>query len=193
MRRIDVAGTSSGAGKTTLVCTMLEALDGWAALKTSTHAERAARHGRPCLVTDPTVLATPGSDTARFLDHGAVRVAWLRATPETLERDLPGALATFADLPGLIVEGNSPWARVRGDRLVLVVGRDPVERVKRSAATIAADADLAVLDAGPARDGAERWLDQVAPDVERVRADLRSSGDPGLCEIVRRVVTWSRA
>jgi molybdopterin-guanine dinucleotide biosynthesis protein len=193
MKQFHVAGWRSGAGKTTVVCALLEALDGWGALKTSTHAVPSAGHGPPGVVTDPAVLAKPGSDTARYLAHGAARVAWLRATPESLERDLPEALERFEGLPGVLVEGNSPWAFRRGDRLVLVVGRGTTDRVKRSAAVLARDADLAVLDRGPGGDQRDRWLDRFAPEVTRLRADLGSPDGAGLDEVVRQVVTWSRA
>ena len=194
MREFHVAGSRSGAGKTTLVCALIEALEGWGALKTSTHAVDATGHGPPGLTVAPQVLAVRGTDTARYLDHGAARVAWLRATPETLPRDLPGALATFADLPGVIVEGNSPWISARGDRLILVFGRGPLEAVKRSTEPLAIDADLVVLDANeaPAFDVLERYLDQLAPNTHRIRADLQCSDDPGRRETVRRVVTWTR-
>ncbi len=196
MRQFHVSGTCSGAGKTTVACALLDALSGWGALKTSTHAAPSAGHGPAAIVTDPATLARPGTDTARYLEHGAARVAWLRATPATLARDLPEALASFADLPGVVIEGNAPWAVRRGDRLVLVVGRGTVGAIKRSAAAIAADADLAVLDPerpGVPTDDLERWLDQVAPGTPRLRADLRSPDDPGLREVARLAITWSRA
>jgi len=143
VKLIGVGGLSSGCGKTAVACLLLKALPGWAAIKvTPCEAERACPHGRDCtaceppegeyeIVTDRTSLAAEGKDTARLLEAGAARVAWVRAIPENLPTALAVALDEFADAPGVIVESTSAMCFLDG--LHVLVARADESEVKESA------------------------------------------------------------
>jgi len=148
MHVLVIAGTSSGAGKTTLACALLQRLPGWGAVKVS---EPHGRHGGPDLRREDPSTVRRGSDTARFLAAGAVRAWWLRARREEVAAAVPRVWAEADGLPGLVVEGNRA-AGAFGGRLVLVAHAARPE-VKLSARPLLALADTRVLNAPRRLDG----------------------------------------
>jgi hypothetical protein len=192
---LSVGGCSSGVGKTELICRLLESLPGWGALKTSL-----GRRSRPRLdpgweiVTDPSVLDTPGSDTDRYRLSGAARVVWLRSRPPGLEESVPRCLRLFDGLPGVVVEGNSHVPHSRPDRLILVA-RAGMEEIKPTAGPLLARADRVVInrDAGAS-------AESVAEVQDRIRAAGRTGPtvsinagdvvDVGLAGLRSEVATW---
>ncbi len=201
MRILVVGGCSRGVGKTLLISRLIGALPGWGALKTSPGHREAAGHahgleGRFDLVTDLAVLSRPGKDTARYLAAGASRVAWLRARPEHLAEGVREALDRLADLPGLLVEGNSVAGCLAPDRLALVA-RAAMSEVKPSAVPLLARADWFVLNAPrgtPAEDLAEteRNLRRLSATAPCVVADLAEPADPALAPLLSALSAWSR-
>lgn len=197
MRVLGVGGTSSGVGKTAVVCLLLEALPGWGAVKTSVHD--ATPRGGPLpggfeIVSDPVVLAEPGTDTGRLTAAGAARVRWLRSRRDALAAGIEQVLGGFEDLPGVIVEGNSFAAHRAPDALVLVA-RTRFREIKPSARELRHD--WLVLN----RSGD----DDVARDVSRlaevfgsaaparlVVLDAASSEDAGSAQLLEEVRAWSR-
>ena len=196
-----VGGVHKGAGKTTLSCLLVGNLPGWGALKVTTTHEGSVRPVEatstacgelksPFLVVhDRGVLDETGTDTWKLRQAGAVRVAWLRATPEHLARGLEHALRGFEDLPGVVVEGTNV-ARHMGD-LYLLAARPPVRKIKPSARATAGRADLAVLNLCPGDSGGgvellERELPVFAGE-KRLRFRGAEPGAPENAEVVRIV------
>jgi molybdopterin-guanine dinucleotide biosynthesis protein len=201
---LGVGGCCSGVGKTTLICRLLEVLDGWGALKVSpVHRDPASPPGAPLvdhalegvyrIDTDP---GDPGSDTGRFHGAGAARVAWLRSTPERLGLALDEALAGFSGMPGVVVEGNAP-ARERPPTGLLMVARVGQREVKPSARALLTRADWIVLNRGA---GPTATLDAMgASEVERqlgasprFAIDAAAPSDPGTVELLEAISTWAR-
>lgn len=205
MRIVVVGGCSEGVGKTQLISRLIEVLPGWGVLKTSpghpepTGSTPEAVHGLGGafdVLTDLAALSRPGKDTARYLAAGASRVAWLRARPEHLARGVQEAVGRFADLPGLLVEGNSVAAFLAAHRLA-VVARAAMSEVKPSALPLLARADWLVLNAPrgtSAQDIArtERGLRSLSATVPCVVADLADPEDPALAELLSGLSVWSR-
>jgi molybdopterin-guanine dinucleotide biosynthesis protein len=201
---VGVGGCCSGVGKTTLLCRLLEPLRGWGALKVSPAHRHPRRPDAADLVShgldgDYRIDASPGepgSDTARFHAAGAARVAWLRSTPGRLGPALDEALAGFAGLPGVLVEGNAP-ARERPPDALVVVARVAQREIKPSARALLASADWIVLN----RDGG-RASGLAAPDVPEIAralgreptfvVDLAAPADPRAAELLEAIRAWAR-
>lgn len=110
MKVLSVAGVGSGSGKTTLMARLIAVLPGWGALKTSPVRPGGHDHGLTGdydLVTNLGRLSSSGTDTRRYIDSGAARVAWLIARPPLSAAAAEAVRAAFGDLPGLLVEGDS--------------------------------------------------------------------------------------
>ena len=115
---IVVAGTGSNVGKTTLMCRLLQHLEGWEAIKvTRGHFRSCGRDPETCCVSDllgeePKIISDrlltdiPNKDTGRFWDAGATNVHWLVATSSQVESGINRALELAAGR-GVIVEGTS--------------------------------------------------------------------------------------
>jgi hypothetical protein len=198
---LGVGGCCSGVGKTEVICRLLQASSGWGALKVSPIHRRFSEpassppvtHG---LVGDYRIDADPGkpsSDTGRFREAGAARVAWLRSAPACLGEALDEALAGFEGLPGVIVEGNAP-ARERPPDGLLMVARVGQREVKPSARSLIGRADWLVLNRGGT--GADRG---VIARIERAlgrapgfRIDAAEPSDPGTVELLEAIRAWAR-
>jgi hypothetical protein len=122
MSIIVVGGSSRGAGKTALVCGLIEALPEfrWTAVKITTH-----EHGPRMPIWEET---HPGeeTDTARYLAAGAGR-AFLATPPiggQTPEPDLPSVLdelwPNFGRGTNLIFESNSVVHHVRPNVCLMI-------------------------------------------------------------------------
>ena len=140
---VAVGGFNSNAGKTTLVCELLRALPGWAALKmTRGHYRSCGRDAHACCVSpllgdEPVVRSgraetyAPGKDTGRYWDAGASEVHWAVVTDAQVEDGLRAALGRVR-APGVLVEGNSFLRFVEADFAVMVARAD-VLKIKPSA------------------------------------------------------------
>ena len=118
MRIITVSGAGSGVGKTTLAVLLLSRLRGYAAIKvTGTEFFTS--------VTDsPEVIEEEGKDTALMKKAGASHVVWVQSPHAEINETLPMALSLVGDVPGVIIEGNSPLKAVRPDTAFFVIGGD---------------------------------------------------------------------
>ncbi len=184
---IAVGGFNSNSGKTTLVCELLRALPGWAALKmTRGHYRSCGRDPHACCVSpllgaEPVVRSghaetyAPGKDTGRYWDAGAAEVHWAIVTDGQVERGFRAALGRVR-APGVIVEGNSFLRFVEADFAVLVA-RPELLKIKPSARRALPKASALYLSdmgegVGPDRfDRFVEWwrgsgLDEVAPGLE---------------------------
>ncbi len=121
---VAVGGFNSNSGKTTLVCELLRALPGWAALKmTRGHYRSCGRDPHACCVSpllgdEPVVRSgraetyAPGKDTGRYWDAGAAEVHWAIVTDGQVERGFREAVGRVR-APGLIVEGTFQHSGIR--------------------------------------------------------------------------------
>ncbi len=199
---VAIGGFNSNSGKTTLVCELLRALQGWEALKmTRGHYRSCGRDPHTCCVAhllgaEPVVRSgraetyAQGKDTGRFWDAGASEVHWAVVTDAQVEAGFRAALARVK-APGVIVEGNSFLSSSEADFTVLVA-RPDVLKIKPTARRVLHVASALYLsDAGQgidpeARARFEHWwrdagLEEAAP---RLPVYTRES----LSELTARVV-----
>jgi len=131
---IGVGGSCSNAGKTTLVCSLLEyfkkdGLQKWGAIK-YTKTELYAS-----LVDDRGTLSQEDKDTGRFISAGADEVLWVKSPPQDLNELLPMAMGRLSWLDGLIVEGNSVIEFLNPDIVIFIfrnkknLWKDGIERL----------------------------------------------------------------
>lgn len=145
---VAVSGFSSGAGKTTLACRLLEQLPGWEAIKvTKGHYRSCGKDPHACCVSHllsdaPLVVSgrektyAPGKDTGRYWDAGAANVHWVVATKERVADGVRDALARVApESPGVVIEGTGFLKSIAADYVVMVAGADGRE-LKASAAAV---------------------------------------------------------
>lgn len=132
--RIIVGGQSKHAGKTTVVCRLIEGFPDvrWTAVKISPHSHGIS-DGAWSLVEEKE--SGPQRDTARFIEAGAASALWLRGN---VEAGLPALRQALARTRNWIVESTSAQGWLEHDYAILVV--DPTNpEVKESASGFAAD------------------------------------------------------
>lgn len=204
---VAVGGFNSNSGKTTLVCELLRALQGWEALKmTRGHYRSCGRDPHACCVAhllgaEPVIRSgraetyTQAKDTGRYWDAGASEVHWAVVTDAQVEAGFRAALARVKG-PGVVVEGNSFLSSSAADFTVLVA-RPDVLKIKPTARRVLHVASALYLsDAGQGIDPEsrarfERWwhdagLEEMAP---RLPVYTRES----LAELTARVVVGAHA
>jgi molybdopterin-guanine dinucleotide biosynthesis protein len=184
---VAVGGFNSNTGKTTLLCELLRALPGWAALKmTRGHYRSCGKDPRACCVS-PLLGAEPvvrsgraetyaqGKDTGRYWDAGASEVHWAIVTDGQVESGFGAALGRVKS-PGVLVEGNS-FLRFFDVDFAVLVARADVLKIKPSARRALPKASALYLsDDGQRVDAAlrarfEGWwrssgLEEVAPSLQ---------------------------
>jgi len=139
VRIITVSGAGSGAGKTALTVLLLSRLKGYAAIKVSAS-------GFFTRVTDsPDVIEEEGKDTALMKKAGASHVVWVQGPPADINEALPMAMSLIGDVPGVIIEGNSPLKALRPDTAYFVIGKDGA--IKPGAEEALSMADVVVVNA----------------------------------------------
>jgi len=139
VRIITVSGAGSGIGKTALTVFLLSRLNGYAAIKVSAS-------GFFTRVTDsPEVIEEEGKDTALMKRAGASHVVLVQGPPEDINETLPVAMSLVGDVPGVIIEGNSPLKALRPDTAYFVIGADG--DIKPGADEALSMADVVVVNA----------------------------------------------
>ena len=139
MRIITVSGAGSGKGKTALAVFLLSCLKGYAAIKVSSS-------GFFTRVTDsPEVIEEEGKDTALMKKAGASHVVWVQGPPEDISETLSMAMSLVGDVPGVVIEGNSPLKAIRPDTAYFVIGEDG--EMKPGADEALSKADVVVVNA----------------------------------------------
>jgi molybdopterin-guanine dinucleotide biosynthesis protein len=142
---VGVGGFSSNAGKTTLMCELLGALQpGWEAIKiTRGHYRSCGKDPHACCVShllseEPLIRSgraetyAVGKDTGRYWDAGASNVHWVVVTDKQVERGIKTALERVKS-EGVVIEGTSFVQFVKVD-LMLMAARVPgAEKIKPSA------------------------------------------------------------
>jgi hypothetical protein len=176
---ICVGGLSSGCGKTSVVCMLLTAFPGWAAIKvTPSRADEVCPRGRDCEACQPpegrfevTIdeqTPLPGKDTARFAEAGASHVVFVRGLPECLPEALWSAFDLLAGVPGVIVESTTAVPIVDGLRML--VAREGVSEAKDSARAAVGLIDLFVINQEPDAPRLPRF--ESIPLVEEVECRI---------------------
>jgi molybdopterin-guanine dinucleotide biosynthesis protein len=139
---IVVAGTSSNAGKTTLVCELLARLPDWEAIKvTKGHYRSCGKQTDACCVghllgeralvySMPEQTNVTGKDTGRFWQAGASNVHWVIARADQVEAGVKEAVSRVRSR-GVVIESTSALAFLRPQVAILVAS--PVSPIKSSA------------------------------------------------------------
>ena len=136
MKIIAVAGTGSGCGKTTVACQILRAIPGLGAVKISPREE-------PSRVEWG--AGAPGKDTDLFARSGAVRVARIIGSRDTVGTTWEIIKHQFQGCPGVVIEGVSALGILEERYVVFVVGdtqedrRDDRNRLIKANSTIIID------------------------------------------------------
>jgi molybdopterin-guanine dinucleotide biosynthesis protein len=135
---VGVGGFTSEVGKTTLLCELLRAFPGWEAIKTTRgHYRSCGKDPHVCCVSDlleeeavirsgRELTYSPGKDTGRYWDAGAVNVHWVIATDQQVEAGIAKALGRV-QAPGVFIEGNSFTKFIEPDFFVMVVRPDDLK------------------------------------------------------------------
>lgn len=202
---VGVGGFSSNAGKTTLMCELLRALQpGWEAVKiTRGHYRSCGKDPQACCVShllseEPLIRSgraetyAAGKDTGRYWDAGASNVHWVVVTDKQVERGIRLALERVR-ARGVLVEGTSFAQFVTVDLMLMAARAAGAEKIKPSARRALSKTDALYLfdegeDARTARARFDAWLAR-SPDEPALRAvPVYTREDlPRLVERVREV------
>ena len=171
MRIITVSGAGSGAGKTALTVFLLCSLKGYAAIKVSSS-------GFFTRVTDSLeVIEEEGKDTALMKKAGASHVVWVQSPPADISESLSMAMSLVGDVPGVVIEGNSPLKAIRPDTAYFVIGADG--EIKPGADEALSEADVVVVNADAIDDNLIEKIRGFNPKAVIITFDtLRTSGVP---------------
>ncbi|HZH91281.1 MAG TPA: hypothetical protein VEX70_11770 [Pyrinomonadaceae bacterium] len=142
---VGVGGFYSNAGKTTLMCELLGALQpGWEAIKiTRGHYRSCGKDPHACCVShllseEPLIRSgraetyAQGKDTGRYWDAGAENVHWVVVTDKQVERGIRSALARVRS-GGVLIEGTSFVQFVEVDLMLMAARASGAEKIKPSA------------------------------------------------------------
>ena len=159
---VSIASPGNGSGKTSLAVTILRAHPGaFTAVKMTTvyrdgencprtEAACACRtlHGPYTVVSDPTVVAAPGTDTGKLHAAGARRTLWCLSIPSATTLAWTHLVSDLLE-PGeaVLTEGNRIAAAADPDLLILVVNPEtPRARWKGDTWDLAARSALVVVN-----------------------------------------------
>jgi molybdopterin-guanine dinucleotide biosynthesis protein len=144
IRIVVIAGTSSNAGKTTLLCDLLRELtrdESWEAIKlTRGHYRSCGKDPHACcvghLLSDQPVIRSgrdetyaAGKDTGRYWEAGASDVHWVIVTDSQVEQGIRAALARVKS-GRVLIEGTSLLKFIEADFVVMVARPDQIGRMK---------------------------------------------------------------
>ncbi len=161
-RVLSIASPGNGSGKTRLAATILEAHPGaFSALKFTTvyrdgrncprtEVACACRdlHGRYTIISDPTIIEMPDTDTGRLSRAGAARTLWCLALPSAHAEAWRHLTSEFlAPDERLITEGNRAVPILSPEALVVVANPHvPRGRWKSDTWDLIARCDLVVVN-----------------------------------------------
>jgi hypothetical protein len=194
-----VSGAGSGSGKTALVSGLIRRLPRWGALKT-TPADP-PRH-RPRDGSDYEIviagerLKSAGTDTSRFLEAGARRVAWLMAQPPLRPSVVVEVLNAFDGCPGLLIEGGALADAFAPGRRYVVVRAGATDFKPASLGPIrSADAVLINVPTGTPAVAIERTrlvLRETIPAGRILVGDPARMDDGAVASLADEVRAWAR-
>jgi hypothetical protein len=175
---VSISGFSSEAGKTTLLCRLLEKRPGWEAIKmTRGHYRSCGKDPEACCVSGllgerPLVLSgrdatlKSGKDTGRYWEAGASNVHWVIGTDNQIEAGFAEALGRVT-AEGVFIEGNSFLKFTKADYSIMVAS--PLQRDIKSSA-------LAILPRMDALFISQQEPDSTLVDALFERLEKRGSG-----------------
>ena len=140
---IVVGGEHSGVGKTSLICDLIERLDGVCAIKCSV----SGRYSGAKISVSKKGMQERGKDTGRFSDAGAERVIMVQAQRGELGKIAPTLERMVEGYRYVIVEGNSIIRHIRPDIVIYLYDGKSKQRTEGSIITERiADIKLHALD-----------------------------------------------
>jgi hypothetical protein len=195
---VSVSGACSRSGKTALAAALVRAAGSAAAVKFTTTEDVFQRcpRGTPCvvcdidvpyrLVTDPSVLRQPGTDTDRLAAAGATPVVWCIARESAVERAWSAVRDTIAGEALVVMEGSTIVARARPALHVFVAHPflSPA-RWKAGSGALIASCDAVVVNR-PARETRD-----PDPRVWEALLAARGRDDLRLADVTRPVGEWA--
>jgi hypothetical protein len=197
---VAVGGFASNAGKTTLICKLLEAFPGWEAIKlTRDHHLHRGRDPYLCCGGNP-LLGAPvicsgrdqnyqsGKDSARLWDAGASNVHWVVSAEAQAERGIRLALERVRS-SGVFLEGNS-FLRFIDVDVAIMVARSDGGRIKSTALYALEKSDALFLsdsiDGALARKRFAAWCEDPRHNSRVAGLPIHAHEDlPRLVELVR--------
>jgi hypothetical protein len=197
---VSVSGATSRAGKTALAASLIRAVPAGTAvaLKFTTTEdvfERCPR-GTPCavcdidvpyrIVTEPRILAEPGTDTERLGRAGAARVLWVIAKAGAARAAWEASRERIAGAGLVVLEGSTIVTCVQPDLTTFVVHPFlSVSRWKETSGPLLRRADVVIVNrpAGEPRPPAPPVL--AAVRRHRGRDDLR------VADVAQPLSTWA--
>jgi hypothetical protein len=198
---IVVGGFASNAGKTSLICRLLEAFPGWEAIKLTRdhHLHRGRppylRNGENLLTGSPIICSgrdenyISGKDTARFWDAGASNVHWIVSTEASADHGIRLALERVRS-PGVFLEGNS-FLRFMDADVAIMVARSDSGDMKSTALNALEKSDALFLtnsvDGSLARRKFSAWREKLRHNSRIARLPIYVNEDlPRLVDLVRQ-------
>lgn len=180
IRIVVIAGTSSNAGKTTLLCDLLRELtrdESWEAIKlTRGHYRSCGKDPHACcvshLLSDQPVIRSgrdetyaDGKDTGRYWEAGASDVHWVIVTDSQVEQGIRAALARVKS-GRVLIEGTSLLKFIEADFVVMVARPDQIGRmkIKPSARRALTEGQVDALYLSGETDG-EDFKDSLPPEL----------------------------
>ena len=185
MRVLSIVSPGNDSGKTSLVAALCAAFPGrFTAVKgTTIHPEEEGRcprseevecacrslEGDFAILTDPVIVAQPGTDTGRIAAAGARRVLWAIGRPETYAALAAALRREFVrDDEIVVTEGNTLAARLSPEiRLFVANPHVPWDSFKSATESLCEEADLLVLNPFPLR-RAEASPSEIERTCERL-------------------------
>jgi hypothetical protein len=158
MAIVVVGGHSRNVGKTSVVAGLIRALPEmrWTAFKITQFGHgMCSANGEPCdcetadhmVAVSEERVGTTGTDSARFLEAGAVRSLWVRTRLGDLSEAMPRIRRELAGAENAVIESNSVMRFLRPDLYLSVL--DPgVEDFKESARYFLDRADAVLVPEG---------------------------------------------
>jgi molybdopterin-guanine dinucleotide biosynthesis protein len=198
-RIVVIAGTSSNAGKTTLLCDLLRELtrdESWEAIKlTRGHYRSCGKDPSACCVShllsdQPLVRSgreetyAAGKDTGRYWEAGARNVHWVIVTDTQVEQGIKAALARVKS-GRVLIEGTSLLKFIKADFVVMVARPDQMSRVKiKPSARRALAAGLVDALYLSGDDDGEVFKDSLPPELAGAAPIYTNSLRP---QLIRRI------
>ena len=199
IRIVVIAGTSSNAGKTTLLCDLLRELtrdESWEAIKlTRGHYRSCGKDPHACcvshLLSDQPVIRSgrdetyaDGKDTGRYWEAGASDVHWVIVTDSQVEQGIRAALARVKS-GRVLIEGTSLLKFIEADFVVMVARPDQIGRmkIKPSARRALTEGQVDALYLSGETDG-EDFKDSLPPELTGAAPIYTNCALP---ELIRRI------
>lgn len=200
MATIVIGGHASGAGKTSLICGLIQAMPehNWTAIKITQCSHQDGAKLCDCDLQGSAYAISEEkdpvgrTDTSRYLAAGALRSIWVRTVPGYLYKVMPRIEEEIAQSGNVVIESNSLMEFLRPDVYAMVVSRE-VEDFKPSALRHLNLTD-AILVTGVSNLSELHWPDAITRYAgPRFSFDAARQASPGFFAFVRRHLDAKRS